>query len=188
MPRHLPSPRRHTRRRVALLLFFAALCCLCLAFGSCNHSGKSAQQPVTTDFECDVQLTYRDMNVSGHLTRYSAGTLSMDFEQPDTLKGLTMIWDGETISVKMHGLSFGVDPSTVPESALGKGILDVLDNALRSDGAGQVSGGQMKTAGESVNGEFELISDPETGELLSMKVPSLGITATFSNFAANSAS
>ena len=188
MPRHLPSPRRCARRRFALLLFFAALCCLCLAFCSCGQSGKSAQQPVTTDFACDVQLTYRDMNVSGHLTRYSAGTLSMDFEQPDTLSGLTMIWDGETISVKMHGLTFGVDPATVPESALGKGILDVLDTALRTDAGGQISGGQLKISGESVNGEFELISDPETGNLLSMKVPSLGITATFSNFAANSAS
>ena len=188
MPRHLPSLRRRIRRRVALLLFFAALCCLCLAFCSCGPSGKSAQPPVTTDFECDVQLTYRDMEVSGHLSRYSAGTLSMDFTLPDTLNGMTMTWDGETISVKMHGLTFGVDPSTVPESALGRGILDVLDNALRLGGNGQVSAGQLKTTGESVNGEFELISDPETGNLLSMTVPSLGITATFSNFTVNSVS
>ena len=41
----------------------------------------------------------------------------------------------------------------------------------------------VKTQGDSVNGQFELLSDPDSGSLLALKVPSLNLTASFSNFA-----
>lgn len=84
-------------------------------------------------------MTYQDMRVKGHLTRMSAGTLKMEFTEPATLNGMSMEWDGETISVKYAGLSFGVDPAAVPESALGKGLLDALDAGFRSGGEGQMT-------------------------------------------------
>ena len=95
-----------------------------------------------------------------------------------------MSWDGENISMKMYGLTFGVDPSEIPESALGKGLVDALDVALRAgSSAGEVTEEGIKTEGESVNGQFEILSDPESGHLLSLKIPSLNLTAAFSNFA-----
>ena len=70
------------------------------------------------------------MQVKGHLTRLTTGTLSLDIDEPETLKGMTMQWDGETVSVKMYGLSFGLDPAAVPETALGRSLLAALDAAL----------------------------------------------------------
>lgn len=88
-----------------------------------QRKGGGAETPVTTGFECDADLTYRDMQVKGHLTRLTTGTLTLDIDEPETLKGMTMQWDGETVSVKMYGLSFGLDPAAVPETALGRSLL-----------------------------------------------------------------
>ncbi len=173
------------KRGLAALVFLAAaVLCLVLAMSSCKKSGGKAEAPVVTGFECDVKLTYRDMDIAGHLTRLNAGTLTLAFTEPASLKDMTMMWDGENISMKMYGLTFGVDPSEVPESALGKGIIDALDVAFRGGAAkGEVTDEGVKTQGDSVNGQFELLSDPDSGSLLALKVPSLNLTASFSNFA-----
>ena len=103
-----------TRRFFGLCLALLMALLLCTA---CNSQNKNPEKPVTTGFACDVDMTYQDMRVKGHLTRMSAGTLKMEFTEPATLNGMSMEWDGETISVKYAGLSFGVDPAAVPESA-----------------------------------------------------------------------
>lgn len=149
-----------------------------------NGPGGSTEEPVSTGFECDVDLTYKDLNVQGHLSRLSAGTLMLDITAPKTLEGMTMQWDGETISLKMYGLSFGLDPAEIPETALGKSLLDALDGI---QGTGQnpdstLTDDGLLTRGSSTGGSFEFLSDPETGSLLSLKVPSADLTATFSNF------
>ena len=168
-----------TRRFFGLCLVLLTALLLCTA---CNSQNKNPEKPVTTGFACDVDMTYQDMRVKGHLTRMSAGTLKMEFTEPATLNGMSMEWDGETISVKYAGLSFGVDPAAVPESALGKGLLDALDAGFRSGGEGQMTDKGLSVTGQSVNGQFEMLSDPQTGQLLSLKIPELKVAATFSNF------
>lgn len=143
--------------------------------------GKNAEDPVSTGFECDVSLTYRDMDVKGHLTRLTAGTLVMDITEPKSLEGMSMKWDGQTISVSMYGISFGVDPDAIPETALGKSILDALDG-VPADGDRTVTDEGVMTKGDAAGGEFTFISDPETGNLLSLTIPSVNLTAAFSNF------
>ena len=168
-----------TRRFFGLCLALLTALLLCTA---CHSQSQNPEKPVTTGFACDVDMTYQDMRVKGHLTRMSAGTLKMEFTEPATLNGMSMEWDGETISVKYAGLSFGVDPAAVPESALGKGLLDALDAGFRSGGEGRMTDKGLSVTGQSVNGQFEMLSDPQTGQLLSLKIPELKVAAAFSNF------
>ena len=125
----------------------------------------------------------RRQQVQGHLTRLTTGTLSLDIDEPETLKGMTMQWDGETVSVKMYGLSFGLDPAAVPETALGRSLLAALDAALHPSGEGKVTENGLVTNGEAAGGAFTITSDPETGSLLSLELPSAQLKATFTNFA-----
>jgi|LSQX01.1.fsa_nt_gb hypothetical protein len=152
-----------------------------LCFAACSKKAD-AEKPVVTGFSCDVEVKYGEMDVKGRLTRSSAGTLIFDVNEPKTLNGLSMQWNGETISLKLHGFSFGVDPETVPQSALGKCILGVLDAALGMHDGGKVTDEGLVTKGSSSSGEFEILSDPKTGSLLRLRIPSENLTATFSNF------
>lgn len=159
------------------------LVCACI-LGCTSLSGCSQQEsepPVVTGFTCSTQVQYGEMEVEGRLTRQSAGLLTMDITAPETLKGMTLEWNGEEVSVKMYGLRFGVDPSTFPSTALGSSLLAAFDAAARLQN-GQLTADGVRTVGEELGGEFTLLSDPDTGYLLSLSVPSAGLQATFSDF------
>lgn len=161
---------------------FLALFCAAGLLCACSPQEKAPEKPVTTGFSCDVDMSYQDMQISGRLIRESAGTLTLEFTEPASLDGLSMQWDGETITMKAGALSFGVDPAAIPESALGKGLLDALDAGYRSQEEGELTDQGLSTTGQSVNGDFEILSDPATGSLLSLEIPKLHVTASFSNF------
>ncbi len=157
---------------------------LCLTAG-CRGSAPAAE-PVGEQFTCTIQALYRDLAVEGTLTRATAGTLTLEFDKPDTLKGLTVRWDGDTVKLSMLGLDFSIDPNTVPESALGKEIIAALDTALRGEGERKLTDGKLVVAGNGANGAYELVCDGNSGVPLSLSVPSLPLTVTFSNFQSKS--
>lgn len=126
------------------------------------------------------------MQIKGHLTRLTTGTLTLDIDEPETLKGMTMQWDGETVSVKMYGLSFGwilppcrKPPWREPSRRPGR--------RPASLGGGEVTENGLVTNGEAAGGAFTITSDPETGSLLSLELPSAQLKATFTNFALKTA-
>lgn len=166
------------------LLALVCICAVCVTGGIAlsGCTGKEPEQPVVTDFSCTMQVQYGDLAVEGRLTRQSAGLLTMELTAPETLEGLTLEWDGQEVSVKMYGLSFGVDPSTFPSTALGSSLLAALDAATRLQGGGQLTAEGLETVGGEIGGEFTLLSDPNTGSLLALTIPSAGIRATFSDF------
>ena len=151
-------------------------------FVTAGCAPKTQAPPVTTDFSCRIQANYGDMAVTGELTRHSAGTLELTFSQPDTLDGLTALWDGETVTLQMYGLSFSVDPASVPESALGEELIAVLDAALRGESQGRQENGNMVFEGQGKNGAYTLICNGESGYPVSLTVPSLPLYAEFSEF------
>lgn len=165
-------------RRIAALCLTVTL----FVFACSCSKPKPAEKPITTGFECDVAVQYGDMNVKGHLTRSSAGTLQLDISEPETLKGMSMIWNGEKVILKLYGLSFDVNPENIPQSALGLSILKALDAMLSDKGSGEITSEGFITKGVLNGSEFEIISDPSTGKLLSLKIPSLELTANFTNF------
>ncbi len=157
---------------------------LCFAFvivlAGCNRK-KSAAEPVSVDFICDFHAQYNDLSAKGVLTRRTAGTLLLEFSEPETLAGLSAEWDGETVTLQYMGLSYDIDPDTLPESALGEGLIAAFDAALRGEGARQETDGRVTVTGLSGNAEYAYVYDAETGTPLSLSVPSLPLTVTFTN-------
>lgn len=165
------------RRFAALCLTFAVFLSAC----ACSRP-KPAEKPITIGFECNAAIRYGDMNVKGHLKRSTAGTLEMDIDEPETLKGMSMVWNGEKITLKMYGLSFDVSPDNIPQSALGLSILKALDAMLSDKGSGRITGDGFTTSGVFNGSKFEIVSDPSTGKLLSLKIPSIELSADFTDF------
>ncbi len=164
-------------RRIALCVMGLWL----LTMTGCRRA-KPAAEPVGAFFSCRVQAEYRDMAVEGTLEREAAGTLAVTFSQPETLAGLRACWNGETVELSWHGLSFSMDPDTVPEGALGEELLAVWDATVRGEGERTRQNGNTVIAGEGANGRYELVCDAETGWPLSLSVPALPLQATFSQW------
>ena len=143
-------------------------------------AGNAPQPPAVEGFRCHAAVTCPDLAVEGTLTRQNAGLLTFEISAPPSLRDVTLVWDGETVSVRLHGLTFGIDPAQLPASGVGTALLAALDAAIGSDGAETAEG--LSVVGQSSSGRFTLLSDPETGHLLSLSLPELGITADFSDF------
>lgn len=144
----------------------------------CKSVSTVEQQPVVLGFSCDMAGSYRGTEVAGKLTRSALGMLTVELTKPEHLAGMSMAWDGETVQIKMAGLSVPVDPALLPESGLGASILDALDTVVRD--RQMANDGTVNGTGE--NGAFTLKVDPETGYPESLSVPALELNLTFSNF------
>ena len=79
------------------------------------------------------------MEITGHLTRLNAGTLTLAFTEPASLKDMTMMWDGgeyldEDVRPDLRRRSLG-NPGKRPW----KGIVDALDVACGGGGGARVT-------------------------------------------------
>lgn len=162
-------------RRVAVCLV-----CVMVLLAGCAVK-RPPTEPVSEGFTCTVQATYRDIPIQATLTRETAGALTLEFHEPSTLNGLTARWNGEEVTLSMYGLSFSVDPATVPESALGEELLAVFDTVRRGEGERNAENGTLTVNGNGENGEYTVVFDEKTGYPLSLSVPSLPLVAEFSN-------
>ena len=175
------SPKTASSRiTIFAVLMLVILFCWC----SCSRTAKNAET-VSTDFVCKFDADYKSTNVKGTLTRYTAGTLKLDIDEPSTLKNLSMEWDGEKVTLKLYGLSFNVEPDTIPQSALGRVVASVLDSIQIPGASRTESGNEVVTKGDSPLGSYEAVTDPETGYIRSLSVPSQELTVSFSDITVN---
>ena len=149
-------------------------------FGGC--AAHKAAPPAAVHFACDAHILYQDLELKAQLTRADSGALTLAVTYPATLNDLKMSWNGEDVKVEMYGISFDLDPDSLPVSGLGRGLLDALDAVAASDNAPTLTEEGATLAGQGQNGEYTLVTDPDTGHLLSLSVPAIPLEVTFSNF------
>ena len=159
-------------------------CCVMLMASGCRSAGggDTVSEPVTTDFSCEADIRYRDMELKGTLSRSAAGTLALTFAKPDTLKGVTVQWDGEAVKASLYGLSFDLSPDVLPAGAVGNLMTDALDAVLRAPTTGTATENGVRWEGTGQNGDIALLWDPTDGSLLSLDIPTVPLAATFDGF------
>lgn len=152
-----------------------------LLFLSVGCSRTPAAAPTVSGFRCHAAITYDDFAAEGVLTRTAAGTLTLDLIAPEALNGVSLLWNGENVEIRLHGLSFAVDAEELPACGVGNLLLGALDAAVGTP-TGVATADGVQTQGTFPSGEFTLLSDPVTGHLLSLSVPSCALTVRFSSF------
>lgn len=179
---------RHPSTRSLRLSTLSLLLALCLLIVGC-HRPQTTAPPIATGFSCTARGTYRGEEVAGTITRTAAGLLTISLTAPEALDGLSMAWDGESVTLKLLGIEWAINPDTIPEAALGERVLRALDAVVYGEYADEsalTDDGRLKTVGTAGdtadNAAFTLYSDPESGALLSLEVPSEELTLTFSEF------
>ena len=168
-----------SRLRPLLLL----LLCPLLITG-CNPTATAGERPIAVGFSCTAAGTYHGDEVAGAITRNSAGLLTLALTKPAELDGLTMTWDGQTVTLGMLGLTWSLSPEKVPSAALGKRLLQTLDAVVYNTADGVLTeDGRHKTTGTLDGGvTYALYSDPTTGTLLALDVADEELYLTFADF------
>lgn len=152
---------------------------LLILFAGCRPPKPT--EPIATDFVCEFRAEYNDLTATGTLTRRTAGTLLLEFSEPETLDGLSAEWDGEKVTLRYLGLSYNVDPAKLPENALGEGLLSAFDATFRGEGERSETDGKITVNGLSGSAQYAYVYDAKSGAPLSLTIPSIPLTVTFSD-------
>lgn len=159
------------------IFLIALLCVFSICLMGCDNTQEEDFIPVTAGFSCRFTVDYRELALQGELKRFSSGKLVLTFSQPQSLDGVTIGWDGENMSMELAGMSVSVSPDKVPESALIKSLLGVLqakpDNVMLTD-EGYVMEGNVE------NFAYTLVCDGQTGLPISLSMPENELMAVFS--------
>ena len=164
--------------------FIIGICLLLCTglWGGCQRTPTAITPPVTTGFSCRVTANYNGMAVEGQMVRHLADDLTLTLTKPDTLNGLTLTLDGNTLTAAWHGVTATVDPAQLPQAGALPLLLHTLDAAATLTDGGERTADGLKFTGETDLGSYTLLSDPETGNLLTLEIPAAELTVTFSDF------
>ena len=120
---------------------------LCVLFG-CAASAPAF--PVTEHFRCEADVVCGGERFSGTLVRGAAGTLRWEMTAPESVRGCAFGWDGEALTLTAQGLSFAVEPTSLPETAPVRVLLSAQKRMMKQ---GQM---QITCANETVMEIFEI--------------------------------
>ena len=137
--------------------------------------------PITDGFSCHATVSYREMSIEGALTCGKNGLVELSFDQPKSLYGITLRWDGTEMKMVLGDMSLAVPAEKVPQSAL----LCCLAGVLSADhGDGTITDTGYVMTGEVDGNAYELVCDPDTGTPRTLSMPEEELIATFTDFKA----
>ena len=141
-----------------------------------------AASPVTTDFTCRFTAEYDGLSIDGTIERTAEKTLTVTFDHPDTLSGVTLILDGEQVRMRVFGIETALPQSYLPQRAFGTVINSALDDAVKKAASGDVKENHFTLSGTAEGYAYTLRCDAKSGLPLQLEVPELPLSVTFTDF------
>lgn len=168
------------KRLVALLCAAVLVLCACSAGGV--EPKTAAENLASSSYNTRAVVQYQDIKADIEMIKEEQRCL-ITFASPDSLKDLSFDYAGELVTVKYAGLSFSVNPDSMPGQALSSMLISTLNSSLADRGVSvEDTGGAIRILGQNDDSEFELLLDRKNGNALSLSVPEDELSLEFYNF------
>ena len=143
-------------------------------------SPEKAAAQLTQPFDAHAVIRMENFTMEGDLNRTAPGKAALRVTKPETLSGMQFLLDGETVEVQWMGISVKLDEDSKLVRAALSQIVRTLDAAAGEKGIrARMEGTTLLISGEQEESHFELQLDPETGSLLSLRLPELDFDCRF---------
>lgn len=163
------------------IVFLALITILCSCSKNSSETEKLAK--LANSFTAAVDITYNELSISGDISRTADNKISLTVNSPEALKGLTFNFDGNNTTVSYYGISFELPENTASAKACINAISLAIDNALNgTDTTKNQKDGKLEINGKIADGEYTAIINEKTGIPLSIIIPDLNLSCTFSSF------
>lgn len=175
-------------RKYIIKLASSILVFCIVLFSAVGCKQKAIDPQVVVDgsnkpFETHATVSYRDMDLDMRLVRQGSDFYEIEVLSPETVKGMSFIYGEGNLKVKYKGLAFNVDPEIYPAQMMADMIIDAMNSALTVEGISINSESDTyMIEGKCISGSFALDVDPQTGNMISLNVPSENFQADFTNF------
>ena len=168
---------------LAMLWLPVLLLCACNAKEVEEHKAReTAEKKMASDFVTNASVHYGELDAEIRLSRED-GVCEINMINPESLRDFTFLLKEDVLTLRYKGLSFDIDPSTLPIESMAGMILDTLNQAMEPNGmALSLEGQALVFTGQKENSSFSLRLDKETGNFLSLSIPDEGFSAEFRDF------
>ncbi len=171
------------RRRVGRSGALAAVV-LCVSMltgcGSEPANPSDAVAELQGGFSCVADIQYDGFAARATLGQKEPGVCEVTFSEPAALKGMTLSFDREQITVGYLGMQVSLDNESVLANSAVSAIVNAIDAASRQQGISvEKKGSSIVVTGQIEQGTYEIVLDAKTGAIGKLSVPGLNLEAKF---------
>ena len=168
------------KKRILLLTSFMIFLTSCGTVGGEKTSNKEV---LTEPFSCTANIITPDIEATGILSHESLGNWNIEFSEPSTLSGVSLIFDGVNSEASYKGLSFSMPKDAVPINSMLLCLANAIDEISTSEEKNATSKDDILTfKGSTDCGDYILTVDEKSGDLTSFQMNNLSLVITFSDY------
>lgn len=168
------------KKRILLLTSFMIFLTSC---GTVGGEKTSTKEVLTEPFSCTANIITPDIEATGILSHESLGKWNIEFSEPSTLSGVSLIFDGVNSEASYKGLSFSMPKDAVPINSMLLCLANAIDEISTSKEKNATSKDDILTfKGSTDCGDYILTVDEKTGDLTSFQMNNLSLVITFSDY------
>ena len=131
-----------------------------------------------------ADIKYDGMDIEAKIVRKALNLYSVEILSPETLKGMTVDYDGEEFIFKYMGLSFKSYPAALPDESFLKALFGSFNEISIGDKVTvRQSGNTFIADGTTDYGGFEIAMDT-AGNLKEIKIKDIDLAAVIKEFKA----
>lgn len=173
------------KRMICLL----AAAVLLLSAAGCNtgqnqeKTAEEVRRKLNQSFQTTAKVKYKELETVIKLYKKPMNCADVTFESPDSLKDMRLTFYTDKVSIQYKDMSFDFLPDSMPGQAASKLVLSALNTALNDDGVSiEQKDGQLLIKGKISEGEFLLMIDAESGNILKLSIPDSELEMEILNF------
>ncbi len=176
------------KKGIQIILWIAAagvVIAASLWFRGCQQTQvkQQTQEVFHEPFQANATIEGESLSLNAKIGSSGKGEVSLEVCEPSPLAGMTFLLKDEAVTVSYGNMSFPVDLSGVPQSAVMKPLLSMLAGGI-SVGDAEVTrkDGVTTLKGTCDAGEYTISFDETEQKVLCVDFPQIGFRCDFSSF------
>ena len=166
------------RKLCLLVALCAAVLCAC---GNPQPANPLPKQ--SGNFETAAEIRYKELKATASVSRETPDSCTVVFASPPSLKDMSFVFRRDSVDLSYKGLGFRFDPDSLPGGAVAGLTVSAINRAMSDDGLTlDYADGKLGITGIMDSGEFHLLLDQQSGNLLKLSIPAEELEIAFVNF------
>lgn len=169
-----------------IVALVSLICVISISMTACKQrkiDPKTVIDRSNKPFETVASVVYDDNEFEMRIVRLNDNLYEMEVINPETVSGMTFVYDSGAMKVKYKGMAFTIEADKFPANMIAKSIVHSIDSAFVAE---EVSITQDEEGyiieGKNGIGAFAVKVDPENGNMKSIDIPMEKLKIKFDNF------
>lgn len=169
------------------LLASVFICLGVFVFTACSspmNASTKRQNNLNCSFTAKMTVSLDKLTAEGTITRIDDGKWEAEFESPNTLSGVKLCFEDNTVNASYKGLNFSVPKSALPVKAMLTNLISAVDAAAREEELhGTENEGLLNINGTLDGGDF-ILSVDNNGYIHTFEMPNNLLKIVFTEVSA----